>query len=80
MSKDTRSTMEEAMRAHFVDEARGAYMTDYHLVIAGVSVEHEEPTHGYLYEDGSSPFHVSYGLAQMGVDYLMRTDDVGEDE
>lgn len=75
MSQQTREVMEQAIRDHFRDTAEGAYMTDYLLVATGPAATSEERAHAYIYEDGGSPYHVTYGLAMMVQDYVTESKD-----
>lgn len=80
MSDTTRSTMEDAIRAHFKDTAHGAYMTDYYLIATGPAATTGERAHAYIYEDGESPYHITKGLVAMSMDYITAAGEDDEDD
>lgn len=70
MSRQTKDKMEAAIREHFSDMSSGAYMTDYFVVATGPAATTDERAHAYVYEDGESPYHITYGLIMMAQDYI----------
>lgn len=64
MSDKTRENVVNAIKEHFSDEATGGFMTDFALVITGVSSD-SATANVYVYETSNSPYHAMLGLTHM---------------
>jgi hypothetical protein len=67
MSNQTYEALEAALRAHVADVGSGAMLTDWRIVAASVSAEHEMGVTGYtnVVSEHSAP-HARLGLALVG--------------
>jgi hypothetical protein len=63
MSRDTRTALEDAIRAHIADETDGAYLTDWVLTTAAV-LDDDPNAHVYTTETSHSAVHVRLGLVR----------------
>lgn len=71
MSDQTKDAVEDAIRAHVMDESHGSYLTAWQVQVAAALPDDAGSTE-YQYFGSEDPLHVSYGLLAMGQRYLDR--------
>lgn len=78
MSEDTWQGVEDAIRAHVLDESGGGYLTHWTLAAAAVSPDDARETH-YVYANHDGAPHEWLGLQAMAHRRAMRW-EAGEGE
>ena len=78
MSAETKAALEDALRAHVIDEGEGSYLTDWVILAAGAVADDPDATM-YISECSAGPIHHRIGLARYLVlkydEQLMADDD-----
>jgi hypothetical protein len=66
--------LETAVRKFYVESSKGGLMTDFLVLIAGVSSD-DDDTIFYSFTESNSPLHSLHGLAYMGTRYIDDLED-----